>query len=64
MNDDHERRVDVVGQTLEKHLQRMDPARGCSDSNGGESLGVSLFGSRLSLLGRLIVVVHWKAFLR
>lgn len=38
MNDDDERGLDIVGQTLEKRLQRMDSPRGRSDADGREAL--------------------------
>ena len=43
VNDDDERGLDIVGQTLEKRLQRMDSPRGRSDAHGRETLRAAFF---------------------
>jgi hypothetical protein len=41
VDDDYERRGDIVGQTLEKLLQRMNPSGGRSNADGRETLDAS-----------------------
>ncbi len=58
MNDDYERRLDIIVQTLEKRLQRMHSFRGGSDADGRETLGMSFFRRNFWMRGRLIVFLH------
>jgi hypothetical protein len=55
MDYDHERRIDIVGQALEKLLQSVDAPRGRPDAYGREPL-ISLRICRLWIHGRLIIV--------
>jgi hypothetical protein len=60
VDDDNKRRIDVVRQSREKHLQRMNAPCRRSDADGREALGGLFSRCFLRVRGRLTVVVHWQ----
>jgi hypothetical protein len=58
VDDDDKGRIDIVRQSLKKHLQRMNAPCGRSDADGREALGGFFSRCFLRVRGRLIVVVH------
>ena len=60
VDDDYKRRIDIVRQSLKKHLQRMNAPCRRSDADGWEALGACFSRRFLRVRGRLIVGVHWQ----